>query len=256
MRRLLFALGIALLALEMAEAQTVPNSPKDINDALLAIKSNDPVMRAAGLSFVALLGQDARAATRDVVNLLFDSNKDVRYWAFQALPNVAPTLAEPVIALVNSNDEEQRLQALQKLAALGAGGAAATPALLRLYQQAQSQERPLFVHVLAAVGVNDPTTAKTLAEIALQDSDAVVRRAALQDISRLRNLQGAVRVFTALLQDTDPAARAQAVVGLTALAPINADAMKWIKAALNDPSPTVRAAAKQALEKLAAGNGR
>src|SRR5262249_8988628 len=118
MRRLLFALVVVFLSLKMTGAQTVPNSPKDINDAIQAVKSNDPVMRAAGLSFVALLGPDARAATRDVVNLLFDSNKDVRYWAYQALPNVAPTLAEPVIALVNSTDEDQRFQALQKLAAL------------------------------------------------------------------------------------------------------------------------------------------
>lgn len=250
MRRFLFALGIGLLVVGTAEGQAVPNSIKDINDAARAVKSNDPVDRAAGLSFMALVGQDARGYTRDVVGLMFDGNKDVKYWANKALPQVNPALADPVMAVVNSDDPDKRLEALQKLAAMGANAAAAVPAVLRMLQQVEGPNRVAVVDVLAKIGAKDPTVVKTLAEVALKDGDPAVRQAALKDLAKLDNPQAALEMFAALLKTTDPALRAQGVTGMAALAPSNADAMKWLKAALNDASPTVRAAAKQALDRI------
>jgi HEAT repeat protein len=250
MRRVLFAVGVGFLALGMAHAQTVPNSPKDYNDAMKSIKSSDPVDRAAGLSFMALLGQDAKSSTRDVVGLMFDGNKDVRYWANKALPQVNPGLADPIMALVNGDDYDRRVEAMQKLASLGVNAAPAIPALLKFLQQAEGQDRAAVVNALATVGAKDPTISKTLAEIALKDADPAVRAAALKDLPKLSNVQAALDIFGVLLKNTDPAQRTQAVTGLASLAATNADAMRSLKAALTDPSPTVRAAAKQAVDKI------
>ena len=79
---------------------------------------------------LALLGGDAKVGSRDVVNLLYDTNKDVSDWAKLALPKVNPPLAGPVFTLLNSKDEEARLQAIAELAKMKGAAAPAIPQAL------------------------------------------------------------------------------------------------------------------------------
>jgi HEAT repeat protein len=254
MRRSLLGLFVGIIVLVgqavRSEQGSVPNNPKDLKDALRAIKSGDAVERTAGLSFLALLGPDAKIASRDVVGLLYDGSKDVRDWAVRALPKVNPEVSGPVLTLVNSRDEAARQEAMEKLSKMGATAAPAIPALLKTLQQTQGADKAAVVAALGAVGTKDPTLSTMLANLALKDPDPAVRAAAIKALPKMEDKQGAVGVVTAMLKDTDPAVRATAVTGLGAFAKGNEAAMQALQNSLQDPSPTVRAAAKAALDKI------
>jgi HEAT repeat protein len=252
MRQVAFTLVVLVLALgtTVSHAQQNFGTTKDVNEAMKFLKSSNPTDRTAGLMSLALLGEDGRVATRDVVGLLFDGSKDVREWANLALPKVNPELAEPVMTLANSQDYDKRMDAMKQLAKLGGDAMPAIPALLKFLDQADPKDRVAVVGTLTQVGAKDPNLSTTLVNLGLRDKDPAVRAAALQGLSKLGNVQAALDMLTKMLKETDPAQRTSAITGLAAIAGTNKDAMQALKASLTDPSPTVRAAAKQAMDKL------
>jgi len=251
MRTVLLLLTMLLLAAVNPARSQVPNSPKDLKDALQAVKSADPVERAAGLSFMALLGGDAKVGSKDVVNLLFDSSKDVRSWAVLALPKVNPPLAGPVMTLVNSKDEEARLQAMNELAKMKTAAAPAIPALMRQLST-EGADKVAAIKALGAVGVQDPNLSTTMINLALKDPDPKVRAAAYQALPGLENKSGAIAVVAGMLKNTDPAQRSTALTGLGHFAKGDPKLMQILRNSLEDPSPTVRDTAKQVLQKVEA----
>lgn len=250
MRTAFLVLTVMLLAVfNPARSQTVPNSPKDLSDALKAVKSPDPVERTAGLSFLALLGGDAKVGSRDVVNLLYDTNKDVSDWAKLALPKVNPPLAGPVFTLLNSKDEEARLQAIAELAKMKGAAAPAIPALMRQLKN-EGGDKVAAIQALGAVGAKDPALSTTLINLALKDPDPKVRAAAYQALPNMEDKTGAVTVVTGMLKNTDPAQRSTALNGLGHFAKGNPMLIQIIRNSLEDPSPTVRETAKAVLAKV------
>jgi HEAT repeat protein len=249
MQRSLLFMGILLLAMGGTTSAQQPTI-KDVNDAIKALKSNNPQDRAAGLAAMAYLGE-GKSASKEVVDLMFDNSPLVRQWAGTALGKINPELAEPVLALVNSKDNDTRMDALQKLVGMGADLAGpALPALDRFLNQAEAQDRAKVVTALAQIGSKDAATAALLARVGLKDQDPAVRKIALAALPKMADVKTALTMFDGLMKNSDPAERALGVTGLTALAPTNADALKALKAAASDPSPTVSGAAKQAMEKV------
>lgn len=224
---------------------------KDLKGAAAALKSTSSADRAAGLSFIALLGPEAKSQTREVVGFLFDSSPDVRDWAKKALPAVDPALAGPVMTLVQSQDPAQQLKALEQLGKMNETGGPAVPALLVFLEKSKGAERTAAAAALGQIGTKDPAVAKVLANIAMKDPDPKVRQVALAALPKQENPQGALEAFTVMLKDSDPANRSTAVNALGALAVKNQQALAVLqKIAQSDPSPTVKAAAAQAVQNV------
>lgn len=222
---------------------------KDLKGAAAALKSTNSADRAAGLSFIALLGPEAKGQSREVVGSLFDSSPDVRDWAKKALPKVNPALSGPVMTLVQSQDPAQQLKALEQLGKMAETGAAAVPALLVFFEKSKGAERTAAAAALGQIGTKDPAVSSVLANIAMKDPDPKVRQIALGALPKQENPQGALDALGAMLQDADPANRTTAVAALGALAGKNQQALAVLqKIAQSDPSPTVKAAAAQAVE--------
>jgi hypothetical protein len=222
---------------------------KDLKGAATALKSTSSADRAAGLSFIALLGPEAKSQTREVVGFLFDSSPDVRDWAKKALPKVDPALSGPVMALVQNQDPAQQLKALEQLGKMAEAGGAAVPALLVYFEKAKGAERTAAASVLGQIGTKDPAVASVLANIAMKDPDPKVRQIALTALPKQENQQGAVEAFSAMLNNADPANRTTAIAALGAIAGKNQQAMAVLQKVMqSDPSPAVKTAAAQAVE--------
>lgn len=223
---------------------------KDLNGAAAALKSTNSADRAAGLSFIALLGPEAKGQTREVVGSLFDPSADVRSWAQKALPKVDPNLAGPVMSLVQNQDPAAQLKAVQQIAQMGQNAAPAVPALLVFLEKSKGAEHLAAATALGQIGAKDPAVAPVLANIAMKDPDPKARQAAIAALPKLENPQGAIDAFAAMLKDTNPENRSTAVNALGAMAGTNKQAMSVLqKVAQSDPSPTVRAGATQAIDK-------
>jgi hypothetical protein len=258
MRRLLAILAIVSvvgLSQPGSPAQVKPGDLKDYNDAMKALRSTQAPDRAAGLSFLALLGGEAKASSREVVAALFDKDLDVRKWAGTALEKVNPEIATPVLSLARGTDYTTRLASLEALAKLGSGADAAVPALRVFLAQAEPTDRSKVVKALAAVGTKDPTVAELFATLALRDNDAAVRTAALQGLSKQESPRGAVDFLATVLAnpDTPPAQRAAAITVLADVGKVNPLTVKLLEEQTrNNESPAVRAAVKQALDRIEA----
>ncbi len=249
MKRLLLVLGIVLLA--MGTPASAQKQIMDLNDAMRTFKSTNANDRAAALALVAYMGGDAKIASKDVVGLMFDNSPFVRQWANTALGKINPELAEPVLEMVNGKDNDARIEAMQKLVAMGPDLAGpALTAVMKFFSQVDESDRPKVVNALAQLGGKDPAVATMLANVGLRDKDPAVRQAALTALPKMADAQAALPIFENLLKNSDPAERAQAVTGLAAMAAKYPQAMKSLQAATADPSPTVSGAAKQAVAKV------
>jgi HEAT repeat protein len=254
MRRLF--LVVALLGLLVAgqpgsHAQVKPGDLKDYNDAMKALQSSSAADRAAGLSFLALLGGEAKGASKEVIGALTDGSADVRKWAATAIGKVNPDIAEPVITLVQGQDYDARIAALERLGKLGTNAGPATAAVLTFMQQAQGGDRVSAVRTLAAIGANDPKLGGALAKIALDDPDPKVRTAAAQAIAKQKDPQGALEFLAGAFNKTnDPKQRLAVVTALGDSAKGNPQAIKLLEdLGRADKTPAVQAAIKAAIDK-------
>ena len=235
-------------------AQIKPGDLKDYNGAVKAMRSDKAPDRAAGLSFLALLGKDAKGASREVVSALFDGDAEVRKWAGTALGKVNPELSTPVLNLVRSEDYATRVAALEELSKLGDAAGPSVPALRKFLEKAEPADRAKVVKSLSAVGAKDSDLAELFATMAVRDADPDVRKAATQGLTKQTNPRGGVDFFTGLLgaRETDPKQRAAAITVLIEVGNDNPEAVKQLQELTKNESPMVRAAAKQALEKIQA----
>ena len=107
--------------------------------AMQALKSKSGPDRAAGLSFLAILGSEAKTASREIVTSLFDTDAEARKWAGMALKEANPTISGPVLTLVQGKTYGDRVTALTDLTKLGDTAAPAIPALLKFLLPACEQ---------------------------------------------------------------------------------------------------------------------
>src|SRR5262245_37552260 len=115
MRKLIIPAALAAITLACIAPRTmgqVGSSNKDYYDrAKDYFKSEKATDRAFALSTYGMLKEFAKPASREIVGGLFDTDKAVRQAATLALPDVNPTIARPVLTLVNREAEYEDRQA-------------------------------------------------------------------------------------------------------------------------------------------------
>jgi HEAT repeat protein len=154
-----------------------------------------------------------------------------------------PRLAE----LVEHDNLEVRLAALQALTRLGAAGLAAAPAVLRAARKGPEEVRQAALGVVARLGPAVPEFADVL-RAALRDPNKAVRAAGAQMIGEMRTkAPDVVPLLVELANGEDAGVRARALGRLKAFALRVPDALAALTAALADSEPQVCYAAVNAL---------
>jgi HEAT repeat protein len=251
MRRLSLLVAVVLAALVLRPAQAQQDNQKTYEDALKSIKSTDPMERAFGLVGLALVGTDAKGASREIIGLLNDPSEEVRTRAGEALTKANPAIAEPVIALVQGTEYDKRIQAAEAIAKLGKDAGPALDAVTGFLDKAKGADRGKVVKALAAIAPDDKKTAALIANLALKDGDPAVRDAALAALSKVGDKKEQTALFLgAIKNEKDVQKRINAINALAAVGQGNQDAMKALEDLAKDPSAQVRDAAKSAVSKL------
>jgi uncharacterized protein (TIGR02996 family) len=154
----------------------------------------------------------------------------------------------PLAEEVRHPKVERRQQAVHALRPLAAAGDEALPHLLHALRDADASVRWSAAHVLAEtmrphwVGALEPLRA------ALRDDDASVRTWCASAIGKLgQAAAAALPDLLGLLGAAEDNIRAAAAEAVAHIAPGSQAAVDTIRAALNDPSPTVRHAAVRGL---------
>jgi HEAT repeat protein len=251
MRRHLMLAALTTIILSTQAAQSQTPEIRDLNDALKYLKSDKSTDRAFALSVMGLLKDDARSASREIVQAYFDSDKDVRVAADLALKGANPTLYQPVTDLVNGA-YEKRVDAVDALAKLGKDAAAAAPALINFMKDAQPAERGTIIRALTSIAPNDKTLAPLMVQWAIKDQSADVRKAAMKALPALADAGDQVTAITDLINNNENSAldRERAVQVLAVFGPGNPDVVKTLQTLQTNPTPQVRDAAKMALEEI------
>ena len=258
--------GILLLGHgQPAGAQNKKDYYKDVQDAMDYFRSNRSTDKAFALATLGLVGLEARKSknpqlqrfvdqqgTKVTVQGLVLDDPAVRQAADTAMTNVNPTIGPPVLAMVNGQSYEQRLEGMRKLASLGTAADATVPALLSFMKQARTEDKAGVVQTIATVGAKDPQVGELIAMMALKDPDPTVQKAALSQLAKLPPGPATDVFLQTLNTSTDPNLRLSAVRGLAQIARNNPAALQQLeKLAQMDPNPMVKQEAQQALQKAA-----
>jgi hypothetical protein len=258
--------GLALLAPQQTlQGQNRKDYYKDINDAMSYFRSNRTTDKSFALATLGLVGAEARKSgdrqlaqylaktgSKATVEGMLSTDASIRQAAGGAISTVNPTLAGPVLALVNGQSYEQRLQGMRNLAELGPSAVAAVPALLSFLKSAKPEDKAGVIQSMATVGAKDPQVADLIAVMAVKDSDPNVQKAALATLTTMPGAGSSIPIFVGTLQnEQDPRLRLSAVQGLAAIAKTNPMAIQELqRLASSDPNPAVQQQARTELARL------
>lgn len=240
----------ALRSLHASPAAIAPLLTKQLADA-------DPSVVLPAMHTLADMGDDA-------VPLLVEALKDqrARYWAAVALAEVGPAAAdavEPLTAVLETGETEERLQALLTL---GAIGEKATPAVPAIVKTLESNDPSLRFAAAFALGQLRATDADAALEKAAAASDPFLAEVAAWARARIHPDDAALRDealgrLQAGLDSDRPKVRAASAAGLSDLAGALDAATRQRLAAefaslLTDAEPTVAMGGGAALVRLGA----
>lgn len=194
------------------------------------------------------------------VQLLGDSDGEVREAAAAALADIAPESRDVVPALVGVLDRAPRLESrLQAAHILGVLGARASPAVGALVQATSSPDAALRVAAVAAIGrvATRPAPAVTRALVhAAGDQDPEVRAGALEAMAAaLTQSAELTPLAERALRDSAAVVREQAVYALAGTVCVSPETRGALGRATADADGRVRRAAVAALARLAALSG-
>lgn len=189
-----------------------------------ALKGADPSVRASAVIGLAIVGEPAQT-TSVLVAVLADEREESgpRRAAAEMLCTMGDASAVPaLVGLLGKWDGPLQLAALRRLAILGPGAQAALPAVVAVLRDGPPELRPAAAEAIAAVCAGAAGSCAASGAIALVDSfgraDPATFRRSMAPDSRLR-----------------------------ALAALGEEAMAPLTAALEDPRPSVRRLALEAL---------
>jgi HEAT repeat protein len=180
--------------------------------------------------------------------------------AMCCIAQAAPPSPQQLIQSLKSSDEQVRLQAIDRLGALGAKGAEAVAPLVELLKDASPKVRAHAAQALGAIGPAAKPAAADLVEL-VKDPDPLVRRQAVRAVMHIRpGPQVMLPLCVKLLEDSDPGVRLrilhaiaeagpQAMPGLLA-ALQNDKAAYWACLVLREIGPAAKAAVPALTEKL------
>jgi len=153
----------------------------------------------------------------------------------RTMPGNNTEVSQETVSVSLSDDREDRLRAVQRLAIVP--DAAATKGLTLLL----SQDDDPLIRQIAAIALGNVGGAHAQAALmaALQDEDGLVRERAIQALAKWGSEAVASLVKT-LMEDPDPAVRRQAALGLGRMSGVGA--LVALQAAQADPDYAVRQA--------------
>lgn len=227
-------------------ASALPPSPardRDIESALAALDSRNPVERTRGMTRLAhhgrvVLPELARLrerAIRTEDNALRNLIEDLR-WALLVPPNLETTVR--VRLILARGESRERQEATLRLVQ---GVEAALPAVVALSQDEDPLVREQSIHALRRI--RSPVAMQALGDL-LGSEEANLRMVAAQVIGETRNASHA-RMLVPVLTDPDEVVATTAIAAFGALRPRR----DWelLRPCIEDPRWRVRAAAAEVL---------
>jgi HEAT repeat protein len=233
----------AVLALGQLGKAAVPH-------LTLALQEKDPLVRQVAVSFLGRMGQEAAPAVPGLALALQDKEASVRVEAAVALRHIGPRAAAAVPALIQSlNDPDPSVRTYASIS-LSEIRSPNVWALVNLINHGDVNAQKAATKALVENYRALRLTAATFRKMA-QSEDAASRELALETLGILRADDDAtLNTLCTALKDLDPKVRLAAVKALLAVFWKAQTALPALTACLDDPSPDVRAAAKETLNQI------
>lgn len=217
--------------------------------------SEEPAVRAAVASSLGALAAEARDIVfAPLLGLLEDQERAVRIAAGEALvacgtANVpagkhAPELEKKLSSFFGQGDPEERQLALRAASSLG------VPAVLR--QAARDSDETMRLEAMKAAAAMKPALLDIL-QAGAEDRDSFVRAEAVRALSTSAG-PGAAKVlpvFETMLRAGDPATRRAGAIALGEVAGASESAVAMLGMVLRQRGESVRAAAAEAIARIA-----
>lgn len=220
----------------------------------LATADEAPVRAAAAASLGALAPRAREAALGPLVRLVQDSDRGVRMAAADAIAAYGSAHAP----LGKHTDEVERALAgflaqgdpEERQAALRAATRCGLPALLR--QAATDSEEAIRLEAVRAAANLKPPALEVL-QSAIEDRSVVVRTEAIRKLAGVSggNAEQVLTIFEAMLRSGDPGTRRAGALALGDLTGATEAAIRLLASALRQRGEGVRAAAAEALGRVA-----
>jgi HEAT repeat protein len=204
----------------------------------------ESTVRAAAARSLGILGPLGQAAAGPLARALHDRDRSVCWEASNALGSLGSSSVSLLIPELKHSDPIIRQAAASALSKIGAPASNAAPALILALTDEDESVRAVAEQALGSMGV---AAAPALAD-SIQNRSGNLRRAAAETAVRVvpsrRLLEPAL---IKMLQDSEPASRAQALRSLGDLQATDGNAIAAITNAFRDPDAEVRTSAAEAI---------
>lgn len=223
-----------------------------------ALKDANPAVRAATAEAVGRLGADGGPAVENLTALLKDADPGTRLYACYAIGRIGsasrPAVPELGRVLKADSDAQVRKEAAKALGQLGpdAGEGVADLGAVLVDDKAPLEVRQQAANALSRVGGGALKPISPQLAKALKDRDRTIRVAVLAALDTMgKEAADLVKEIVACLQlDGNAEIRATAIGLLGKLGPDAKEALPALRLAEKDNSPAVRAAAREAIDKI------
>jgi HEAT repeat protein len=198
------------------------------------------------------LGTNAEAAVPFLAQALNDPNNQVSYDVAAAMGQIGAASTPWLIEATKDFDPNRRRAIVGAIGQIGPGAEAAVPKLIELLQDPDGMVRQRAAYALNAIGT--PWITRLLETIKNGGSEA--REAAANELLTMyRAPFQASKALGEMADDPSPSTRRKAIETFTALRRTDTIALRVFTNALTDQSADVRAAATNALSRLASNPG-
>jgi HEAT repeat protein len=245
----------------------VPAGTPGLLNALTRLLDSGPEeMRAFAAGQLARIGADAGPARGTLTKLLADPSAQVRSAAAVALARGATTAdtvgsdgeghetREALVGALLDPSPTVRAESARGLGAFGPAAVGAVPALMRTVKDPEIEVRIAAVEALGAIGRETQELVDLLAWAALQEGDAILRKAAAATLWKVdSHLDRTLPRFLHALGDPETFAIASEV--LETVGPGTRGAAKPLREALGDSSSAVRRVVAATMGRLAGAEG-
>lgn len=210
---------------------------------------HDEALGHAARSVLSELGETASEAGPDLIDALRHHHD--AFWHRPVSPNVGPYVVEAIRLLcVDLENEESRLEAVERLTAFGSSAVPATQRLRDFTRSTDPDLRMASMEALAAIGLQAETSVPCLAA-ALSDPDPRIVRTALNSLRNFRHDASiALPQILKVLEQNKISTRDEMTHLLTVMGASAGDAIPILKRQLESSDPRVRIPAATAVHSI------
>jgi HEAT repeat protein len=250
----------SLEVIKDAVAQGDKDKLKDLLDPLLKdLKGKNAEKRIAALDKLAALGTQARDAGADVVEFgILTSPAAIEEVATATLEKIDPEAHKLIVAVLFDKNEQNKVQAIQGLEALGRKGKSGLPALKYYYVQGVNKEWfrgshvGVALHAMTKIAPDDKDVIDTVLglvsrPVPVQRTFNLPPRSLAIDLLPGLKTENKKKAAVLIAVLNDPECRAKAATELGKLGPDAKDALPVLTKLKLDPDKAVRDAAAAAI---------